>query len=148
MSKRDFVGIYKPKKESGGSVAQLKLGSNKDCVFLEMAKQNAPMNSSKPYDWANGIRIKLGHTDIGKILALLYGRLPEPKEGAADLELFHKNEKGNKIIKFKWQPGGLYLTASMKEGSKSEVISIPVSSDELELIRLALERAYVLMLGW
>ena len=94
MARRDFVGIYKPRKSiSGGAVAQFKLGAQRDCMFLELAPQVRPMGDSKPYDWDESrITVKLGHSDIGKLLALLNGRLPlESDPKTPDLELFHKN---------------------------------------------------------
>lgn len=151
MSKKDFVGIYKPRKDiKGGAVAQFKLGSKRDCMFLELAQQTAPMDSERPYDWENTrIAIKLGATDIGKLLALFYGRIPpNPDKEKGDLELFHKNEKGNKVIKIKQQPGGYYLRVSQKEGEKQNAIAIPISYDEAELVSIALRKGYELMLGW
>lgn len=160
MSKKDFVGIYKPRKDiRGGAVAQFKLGSKKDCMFLELAQQTAPMDSERPYDWDNTrIAIKLGATDIGKLLALFHGRIePNPDKDKSDLELFHKNEKGNKVIKIKEQPNGFYLKVSQKETyigedgksvDRQNAIAIPISWDEAELVSIALRRGYELMLGW
>jgi Whirly transcription factor len=151
MARRDFVGIYKPRRAiSGGSVLQLKLGSERNCMFLELAPQVRDMKDSKPYDWENQrITVKLGPTDIGKLLALLHGRLPlsdDPK--TPDLELFHRNAKGNKVIKIKEQKNGYYVKVSAKEGSKQTAVAVPVSWDEAELLRVALMRGYEIMLGW
>ena len=151
MARRDFVGIYKPKKAiTGGSVLQLKLASNRDCMFLEMAPQVRPMKDSRPYDWDNArVTVKIDHGDIGKLLSLFNGTLPlqsDPK--TPDLELFHKNPKGSKIIKIKKQSRGYYVKVSMKEGDKQVAVAIPVSWDEAELLKVALNRGYEIMLGW
>ena len=151
MARRDFVGIYKPKKAiKYGAVMQLKLSSNRDCMFLEMAPQTKRMDDSNPYDWAGQkIAVKLGPTDIGKLLALFNGSLPlNPAPKEPDLQLFHKNPKGNKIIKIKKQERGYYIKVSMKEQGKEVSVAIPVSWDEAELIRVALHRGYEIMLGW
>lgn len=150
MARKDFVGIYKPKKNiNGGAVAQLKLGGQRDCMFLELAPQIRPMNDSKPYDWDESrITIKLGPTDIGKLMILLNGVLPSKGENEPDLELFHKNPKGNKVIKIKRQAHGYYLKVSMKEGEKQVSVAIPIAWDEAELLLVALRRGYEIILGW
>lgn len=151
--KRNYVGVYKPSKDfknRPGSVAQFKLGGQLDCMFLEMAKQIRPMDDPKPYDWENTrVTIKLGEVDIGKMLALFRQTLPlNPDPQKEDLMLYHENAKGNKVIKFKVQERGFYMKVSVKEGDKTDQISIPISFDEAELIRIALEEAYRIMLGW
>ena len=144
------IGIYKPKKDMTGAVAQFKMAKDKECMFLELARQNAPMDSPKPYDWEKTkITVKLGHTDIGKLLALFNGTLPPPREAdKPDLELFHKNPKGSKVISLKRMPVGFYLRTSIKEGERQDAIALPLSPDEIELLRIGLRRAYELMLGW
>lgn len=144
------IGIYKPKKDMTGAVAQFKMSKDKDCMFLELAKQTAPMDSPKPYDWEKTkITVKLGHADIGKIIALFNGCLPPPKEaGKPELELFHKNAKGSKAISFKLMPVGYYLRVSVKEGDRQDAIALPLAPDEIELLRIGLRRAYEIMLGW
>lgn len=152
MSKtRDYVGIYKPRKNiSGGAVMQLKIGSQRDCMFLEAAPQIRPMDDPKPYDWdAQRVTVKLGATDIGKLIAMFDGVAPiEQDENKPDLELFHKNPKGNKVIKAKRQGTGFYFKFSVKEEDKQIQLAIPVSWDESVLLSIALKRAYEIMLGW
>lgn len=158
--KRDFLGIYKANRNKNGAVAQFKLAGERvdargdkippSCMFLELAKQVRPMDDAKPYDWENTkITVKLGETDIGKLLSLLNGTLPlqeDPKK--EDLMLFHQNQNGNKIIKFKKQSRGYYMKVSVKEGSKSDAIALPISWDEAELLKIALQRGYQIILGW
>lgn len=148
--KRNYLGIYKPNRNNNGSVAQFKLGSQQDCMFLEMAKQVRPMDDPKPYDWDNTrITIKLGEVDIGKMLALICGALPpNPDPQKEDLMLYHENAKGNKVIKFKRQDKGFYMKVSIKEGDRTDQISIPISWDEAELLRIVLSRGYEIILGW
>lgn len=148
--KRDFIGIYKANKNNNGSVAQFKLGSEKDCMFMELAKQHKGMRDPAPYDWANTkITVKLGESDIGKLLALFNGNLPlvsDPKK--EDLMLYHQNSKGNKIIKLKKQARGYYMKVSVKEGDRNDSITLPISWDEAELLRVGLTRGYEIILGW
>lgn len=150
VKKRDFIGIYKANKNNTGAVAQFKMGSQRDCMFMELAKQVRPMRDDKPYDWENTkITVKLGDADIGKLLALFNGNLPlesDPKK--EDLMLYHQNVKGNKIIKLKKQSRGYYMKVSIKEGDRSDSISLPISWDEAELIKIGLTRGYEIILGW
>lgn len=157
MKRRGQIGIYKANKRESGSVAQFEMSRNNDCMFLEMAKQHAPMDSSKPYDWDNKIIVKLGHTDICKILAffspqmMYYSRPPEP------LKLFHQNDKGSKGIELKWQERewqgkktySYYLTVSSKVGDADPLkISVPIGLDEVEYLKVGFAKALELILGW
>jgi len=157
--KNDFIGIYKANKNNNGAVAQFKLGRELEdkngnayveCMFMELAKQVRPMRDSKPYDWENTkITVKLGVADIGKLLALFNGALPpntDPKE--PDLFLFHKNSKGNKMIKLKKQSRGYYMKVSVAEGDRKDAVALPISWDEAELLKIGLTKGYQIILGW
>lgn len=134
--------IYKANNKGTGSAAQFQLGSKKDCVFLELANQIRPKDDAKPYDWEGKVIVKLGQTDIGKLLHLFSSNLD-------GVELFHKNDKGNKVVKFTAQENGFYLKVSSKEGDGAPIsISLPISWDEAHLLKLVLERAFIIMLGW
>ena len=155
---RNDIGIYKANKKKTGSVAQFKMGSKNDCMFLEMAKQVRDMDDSAPYDWKNTkICVKLGTTDISKILAyfgpqlLYYRQIPEP------LKLFHKTAAGSKTIELKWQEReykgkkthSYYLSVSSKQGSQDpQRIGVPISLDEVELLKVGFTRALEIILGW
>jgi hypothetical protein len=145
----NFVGIYKANNNNTGAVVQFKMGSESDCMFMELAKQCRPMKDPKPYDWENTkVTVKLGDTDIGKLLALFNGFLVEEDPKKEDLMLYHQNSKGNKIIKFKKQAKGYYMKVSIKEGDRNDSISLPISWDEAELIKIALTKGYEIILGW
>ena len=147
MARKDHVAVYKPNSRKQGSALQLKLGSERSCMFLELAPQAEGPN---PFDWTNRkIIVKLGPSDIGKLL-VLFNRVfpPTTDETKPDLQLFHKNPKGNKIIKIKHQENGYYMKVSASEGGKNNAIAIPITWDEVELIKIALNRGYEIMLGW
>lgn len=151
MAKKDFVGIYKPNRNSNGSVMQVKMHNNRrECMFLELAKQVRPITEANPYDWENTkVVIKLGDADIGKLLALFNGNWPlSPDRNTPDLDIFHQNDRGNKSIKIKKQDRGYYFKVSAKENGELNSIAIPISWDEAELIKIALTRGYEMMLGW
>lgn len=139
---RESFNIYKANNKQTGSAAQFQIGSKNDCVFLELANQVRPKDDAKPYDWEKKLIVKLGTTDIGKMIHFL-------SSSDAMLELFHKNEKGNKVVKISAQDNGFYMKVSSKEGDASPVtISVPISWDEATLLRLALEKAFLSILGW
>ncbi len=156
--KRADIGIYKPNTRLTGSVAQFKMGSKNDCMFLELAKQVRPMDDPKPYDWEKTkIIVKLGTVDITKMMAyfspqlLYYRQVPEP------LKLFHKTNTGSKTIELKWQEReykgktthSYYLSVSSKQGSQDATkIACPISLDEVELLKVGFTRALEIILGW
>jgi len=144
--RRRDVAIYKPNKKQTGGVAQFKLGNRNDCMFLEVAKQTAPMSSDKPYDWVNTkIVVKFGIADITKVMA--YFRLNEPN---TPLKLFHKTDKGSKAIELKWQSDyrSYYLSVSSKEGDELKRAAVPIGLDEVELLMVAFNRALEIILNW
>lgn len=156
--KRADIGIYKPNTKTTGSVAQFKMGSKDDCMFLELAPQVRPMDDAKPYDWENSkIIVKLGTVDITKMLAyfspqlLYYRQTPDP------LKLFHKTDTGSKTIELKWQAReykgkttySYYLSVSSKQGSQDpQRVACPISLDEVELLKVGFTRALEIILGW
>lgn len=154
--KKDYLGIHKANKGKTGACLQLRMHRDNDCAFMELARQIDDMDSAKPYDWANKIMIKLGESDIGKLLSVLRGTW-RTKNGNA-LDLYHESAKGNKRINFAPQTNpdypGFYLKVSCAEKDKDgkalplKQVALPIGLDEAELMRLALERAYMLLLGW
>jgi len=157
MKRRGQVGIYKANKRQTGSVAQFEMSRNDDCMFLEMAKQHAPMDSSKPYDWENKIIVKLGHSDICKMLAYFAPQMMYYSKPPSPLKLFHQNNKGNKGIELSWQARewkgvttySYFLQVSSKVGSNDPLkISVPISLDEVEFLKVAFKKALELILGW
>ena len=144
--KKDFVGIYKPNRKNTGSCAQFKLGSEKTCMFLEVANQVGHQS----FDWSKKINVKLGESDIGKMLSLFNCVLPlQQDKNKPDLEIFHKTPGGgNKTIKFKVQDNGYYMKVSHQSGRELTSVALPIGWDEAELIKIALTKGYEIILGW
>lgn len=148
--RRRDIAIYKANPKQSGSVAQFKIANNNDCMFLECANQNAPMDSNAPYDWENKIIVKLGDTDICKMLA--YFRLNKP---SAALKLYHQSPGGgNKGIELKWQEyngrQSYYLTVTHQKskGEKPSRVGIPIGFDETEYLKVGFKKALGLFLNW
>jgi hypothetical protein len=152
--RRKDIGIYKANKNVSGSVAQFKMANDNGCMFLELAKQVGDMDSEAPYDWEKSkIIVKLGIPDITKMLA--YFRSGEEDK---PLKLFHQNDKGSKSIEMQYQSkyNSFYLKVSSKEKKKDgdkvveelKSVAVPISIDEVELLRVGMNRAIELILGW
>jgi len=156
--KRGDIGIYKPNTKKTGSVAQFKMGSKNDCMFLELAQQVRPMDDPKPYDWENTkIIVKLGTVDITKMLAYFAPQLMYYRQVPQPLKLFHKTPAGSKTIELKWQEReykgnkthSYYLSVSSKQGSQDPIrVACPISLDEVELLKVGFTRALEIILGW
>lgn len=154
--RKDYLGIHKANKNTTGACMQLRMHRDNECAFMELARQIDDMDSKAPYDWANKIMIKLGESDIGKLLSVIRGTW-RTKKGDG-LDLYHESQKGNKRISFAPQTNpdypGFYLKVSCAENDKDgkplplKQVALPISPDEAELMRLALERAYLLLLNW
>lgn len=156
MAKKDnYLAIYKANKNTNGAALQLRLHRDHECAFFEAAQQIDDMDSANPYDWSKKIVVKLGDSDIGKLLMLLEDKVDS-------LKLYHQNEKGSKIVELKKQTGNykgyfMTLSAAIKEGvdkegnkvpAKNTRVSLPIGDDEAELMKIALKTAYSRMLGW
>jgi hypothetical protein len=126
------------------------MANNNDCMFLECANQTGEMKSSKPYDWENKIIVKLGESDICKMLA--YFRLHQP---GAPLKLYHKTPGGgNKGIELKWQEykgrQSYYLTVTHQKqsGGLPNKVNTPIGLDEVEYLKVGFKKALVTFLNW
>lgn len=148
---RRDIGIYKPNPKGNGSVAQFKIGGNDDCMFLECANQNAPMKSPKPYDWENKIIVKLGESDLCKMLA--YFGMHKP---GAPLRLHHETPGGgNKQVELKWQEyngrSQYYMTVShqLEKGQPPKTrVSFSLGLDEVEYLKIGFKKALEKILAW
>lgn len=149
--RRADIGIYKANPKKSGSVAQFKMSHKNDCMFLELATQIREMDNAKPYDWDNKIVVKLGITDITKMMAYFSPQILYKNNPPSPLKLFHKTARGSKSIELKWQPkyNNYYLSVSAKEGDNAPSrVSVPISLDEVELLMVAFPRALEIILAW
>lgn len=149
--KRKDVKIYKPNKNLTGSVFQFKIAYDDSCMFLECARQIAQKDETRPYDWENKIVMKLNEKDISQLL--MYFKLHKP---GIPIKLFHDspNSNGNKTLDLKYQEykgrPGYYATCSWQKdkGETANRISIPITMDEAEILKVALPMAIEVILGW
>ncbi len=146
--------LYKPKKDGNGSASQWNLGSDKDCVFLEMSNQkDSDDNGNAKFDWDNKICFKLGESDIGEILAVLIGMQDSvgPFDSSKNKHkgLFHSNPKGNSILYFgKYDHGGFRIYLIAKKGEEKTVVQHNISKGEACILNTLLRRAIEVMYRW
>lgn len=149
--------IYKPNKDMAGASSQFCFSKDKECVFLEMAKQLQEKGTEgfSLFDWKNKIVYKLGTIDLAEILLVLRG----VKNGAGPTEkdntekykgLFHSNENGNSILKFeKGKYDGYYLGLNIKRGDSAPIsIKHSITSAEGMILQILLCRAIELIYDW
>lgn len=95
----------------------------------------------KVYDWTNGVRFAIGLVDIPKILIALKGER---------LEIFHDSNKGRgpanpkKLMLMPGKDGSMFLGIQHTTGKTS----LPISAEEIIIIKELLTRAITLLLMW
>jgi len=144
--------IYKGHSAKFGGL-QFDLGypteQKKGAVFVNACSATGP----NVYDWENKIVLALGVTDIGKILHFMVSAAP-----GGNLSLVHDpNMKGNqqgkvvKTMQFYTKDGvlgGMMVTVSSKQENKTVSHKIPMSGDEVIILKNLLESAIVPLLQW
>lgn len=151
LRRRADIGIYKANTKKTGSVAQFKMSHKNDCLFLELAPQIREMKDSKPYDWENKIVVKLGISDITKMMAYFRPQILYTRNPPQPLKLFHQSKSGTKGIELKWQAkyNNYYLSVSSKTGTDDpKRVSVPIGLDEVELLMVAFTRGLEIILAW
>lgn len=151
---KSFV-LYKARSDGNGGASQWQLGSDKDCVFLEMANQKDGKddNGNYHFDWDNKIRFKLGDADIGELLAVLVGLSkavgPHDTSTGKHKGLFHSNPSGNAILYFEKDESGRFnIYLSVKKGGSKTAVKHTISKGEACLLSTLLRRAIEVMYRW
>lgn len=148
--------LYKPKKNGDGAASQWNLGSDKECVFLEMANQKGKDEKGNArFDWDNKIRFKLVDADIGELLAVLVGlqKSVGPFDDKIDKHkgLFHSNQGGNAILHFGKDDHGrfnVYLSVKKSGEQNATVVRHAISKGEACVLSTLLRRALEVMYRW
>ena len=68
--------IYRALPADDGTAARFEYAPDKQCVFLEMARQkgSAGQGERAMFDWENKVTIKLALADLGEFIAVLEKR--------------------------------------------------------------------------
>jgi len=146
--------MYKARKDSSGAASQWNLGSEKDCVFLEMAKQTGKNDDENAtFGWDKKIVFKLGHADIGEILSVLTGLQsgvgPFDTSKGKHKGLFHSNPTGNAILYFWKDDNGVFrIYLSVKKNGEKTAIDHAITKGEACILGTLLRQAIVVMYKW
>jgi hypothetical protein len=117
--------IYKPnhKDASRGAVTSWEYNAQQGTFWLTMAKQSdRKSDGGRPtFDWKNKVSMRLDIIDLAAVHLVLTGRSPilgKPSDDNKGSGLFHKNAKGNSILKMysheRW-PDSIILEFSVKD---------------------------------
>ncbi len=139
--------VYKPNKDLKGAAFQVDFAVDKQCCFLEFAKQKA----EQEFDWGNKLTLKASVTDIGKILAVLNGR-------STSVKLYHDPSKGqyslaaevknNALEMTKGQFGFLLRASSQAQDKTVTSVQVSLSDDEAEVLKVLLTNAIEKIYAW
>ncbi|GAA5130459.1 hypothetical protein JIN84_04710 [Luteolibacter yonseiensis] len=135
--------IYKPNSRGTGGVVRFGLNVAKASVFVDAANQSG----EKQFDWENKITMKWGLADIGTIIAVLQGRMPQAK-------LFHQSERANSAFELTRQdnpdraPYLLGISRQHAADKSLRKITLPLSHGEAALLETLLQRAVVRLSHW
>lgn len=150
---KGFV-LYKARNDGNGAASQWNLGSDRECVFLEMANQKGKDDKDNArFDWDNKIRFKLGEADIGEILSVMAGLQPAvgPFDSTSGKHkgLFHSSQNGNAILYFGKDTNGRFrIYLSVKRGNEKTVVQHTISKGEACFLGTLLRRAVEVMYRW
>ena len=116
------------------------------CVFLEITSTKAP----NVYDWENKIVMALSITDMGKLLLTL--------ATGDDCSIMHdpgaKSESSGQIKKYlkvtspQGLKSGVMFMVNQTQGEQKKSHLVPVSPDEVMVLRALLTTAISRSLGW
>lgn len=112
---------------------------SRGCLFFEIA--NAVAGSDR-MDWDNKINMKIGVTDIGKILAGL--------KSGSEIKIYHENGQGNSALNIATgqQPGTYSFNFSKKVGEDLKRANIYLNTEDMNVFMILLQSGLPQMLGW
>jgi len=135
--------IYKPNNRGNGGVVRFGLNRHKAAVFVDAANQSG----DKQFDWEHKITMKWGFADLGAVLAVLQGRLPEAK-------LFHQTETATSafglVTRNDPDRAPILMSVSRQETADKSVrkVTIPITHAEAAVLETALRAAITRLLEW
>jgi hypothetical protein len=146
--------IYKPRKENGSaasfqvSLKETTKGYPKLMLFVMVAPQTGLVDGNAAFAWKEPdklITAQLGDPDIGEMLLVLNGAKdfagPPGKDGKPPAGLYHRNPRGNTIVKFEYTDKGLFLSlSSQRDGKSANRVSVAISPGEAEILKILLNQ--------
>lgn len=124
------------------------------CVFVEIA----PTVAKNKYDWTQKIIMALSINDLGKLLFFCAtGKSPNAREDDG-MTIMHdphaKSDKAGGIQKYlkfsspKGTSAGCLISATQVEGDQKRSHTVPVTGDELLVLRTLVQQAISSALSW
>lgn len=135
--------IYKPNSRGTGGVIRFGFNRSKAAIFVDAAVQCG----EKQFDWEQKITMKWGLLDIGSVLAVIQGRMPQAK-------LFHQSEKATSACEFSFRDDperAPYMMSLSRQNAADKMlrkVAIPLSHAEAVVLETALRAAVTSILGW
>lgn len=135
--------LYKPNSRGTGGVVRFGLNRERAAVFVD----GAPQSGEKQFDWDRKIAMKWNVPDVGAVLAVLEGRMPEAK-------LYHQTDKANSAFELTTQDGAdrapYFVALSRQDAATKQVqkVAVPMSQAEAAVLETALKTAIARLLGW
>ena len=135
--------IYKPNSRGTGGVIRFGLNAVKGALFVDAANQI----TQKQFNWENKLTMKWGLSDLGSVIAVLQGRMPQAK-------LFHQSERANSAFEITRQDDperAPYLVSISRQTTADKSlrkITLPLGHGEAAILEVALQKAVVRLLGW
>ncbi len=151
--------IYRALPADDGTAARFEYAPDKQCVFLEMARQKGPASQGEraTFDWENKVTIKLALADLGEFIAVLEKRQKGcgPNQDGRFKGLFHQSRSRSVSINFEAsERGGWHLrvgdtSVGVKRGdNKPMSLSQGISNAEGSVLLVLLRRAVEAIFAW
>lgn len=135
--------VYKPNSRGSGGVMRFGFSIQKAAIFVESASQSG----EKQFDWEQKIIMKWGLSDIGSILSVFQGRVPQAK-------LFHQSEKANSTCELVYREdperAPYLITMGRQDAADKSLrkVTIPLSHSEAAILETVLRTAINRILAW
>jgi hypothetical protein len=143
LGRNPDYAIYKPNARGNGGVIRFSLNRAKAAVFVDAAAQSG----ERQFDWDEKITMKWTLADLGAVLAVLQGRMPQAK-------LFHQSEKANSafemVLRDDPERAPYLISISRQDLADKSLrkVALPLSHAEAAVLETALRAATTRILGW
>lgn len=148
---KNYIGKFVPPawKQDYPELTSDDLESREGAIFMEITSATG----RNIYDWENKIRMALSITDMGKILAVLEGMAPGCKiyhDPGAKSSSAGKIGKSLEVTSPQGIKTGVIFTCSQtnKDDSTTRKHMVPLSGDEVAVLRACIRQAIPASLGW
>lgn len=146
--------IYKPKKSNDGCASQFQIVTYKNArdkervvLFVDMAPQIPSKTENAAFGWQEKercITVQLDDNDISDLLLVLIGAKDSAGTGKG---LYHKNPKGNTVIKLDHSDKGLFFGLSAQRDGQNVRLGHSLTPNEAVILTEIFKAYFVLKYG-